>query len=196
MSTIRQELPFPIRQSYLPPEHFFEQQQDSSTIDATLVLQHLSTYLQIFPHQAAIVSSYDNSLPLHFAASLGDASIAQVVWQAVSTTARVVPLRLGECEMQIAHALYSSLSLSRSCYVRNYLILPSSLRFPVSLSLVRLPFSSIARATINILHSIQLPPYHPMKKGKFLSIMRQEKESQASCSSCYESLHKRPPWRH
>ena len=132
MSTIRQELPCPIRQAYLPPEHFFEQQQDSFTIDAALVLQHLSTYLQIFPHQAAIVSSYDNSLPLHFAASLGDASIAQVVWQAVSTTASTDSV--GGCEMRIAHALYSSLSLSLLCYVRNLLILPSSLRFLVSLN--------------------------------------------------------------
>ena len=39
-------------------------------------------YLQHYPHQAAIASSNDGSLPLHFAASFGDAVLAQVVWRA------------------------------------------------------------------------------------------------------------------
>lgn len=50
---------------------------------SAVIIRHLSIYLQTFPQQAAIASHDDGSLPLHFAASLGEVALAHTVWQAV-----------------------------------------------------------------------------------------------------------------
>jgi ankyrin repeat protein len=48
------------------------------------LLEMLSTYLQASPEVAAIPSSHDGSLPLHFAASLGNVQVAELIWRYVS----------------------------------------------------------------------------------------------------------------
>jgi hypothetical protein len=63
--------------------------EPSFPIGNEIILTYLSTYLQTFPHQALVASTQDGSLPLHFAASLGDANLCQIVWQAVSEQSRV-----------------------------------------------------------------------------------------------------------
>ena len=78
LQTMRNELPPSVTAAYLP--YRFGQH----AVDPAVIVQHLSVYLQTFPCQAATASANDGSLPLHFAASYGDAVVAHVVWQAVS----------------------------------------------------------------------------------------------------------------
>lgn len=77
LHTMRHELPAAVVNAYCLSSA--TQQQPSPDT----VAQHLSVYLQTFPHQAAVESANDGSLPLHFAASLGDVTLSQIVWQAV-----------------------------------------------------------------------------------------------------------------
>ena len=72
LHTMRRELPAAVVNTYL-----------STQPSPDTVQQHLSVYLQTFPHQAAVASANDGSLPLHFAASLGDVTLSHIVWQAV-----------------------------------------------------------------------------------------------------------------
>lgn len=80
LRSMRHELPPGVVASYLPPEYSVCQ---PNFVDPNVIVQHLSIYLQTFPQQAGIASQNDGSLPLHFAASLGDVTLTQVVWQAV-----------------------------------------------------------------------------------------------------------------
>ena len=77
LQTMRHELPTSMVNAYLPTSL-------PTALPDALVQQHLSVYLQTFPHQAAVASANDGSLPLHFAASLGDVTLSHIVWQAVS----------------------------------------------------------------------------------------------------------------
>lgn len=93
LETMRRELPPPVVAAYLPalpaslPNSPAIRILDDTFSTAVLVQQHLQVYLQTFPHQAAVASANDGSLPLHFAASLGNVAFSQIVWQAVSTIA-------------------------------------------------------------------------------------------------------------
>ena len=44
----------------------------------------LAHYLHRYPHVAAIPSTHDGSVPLHFAASLGNVAVAELIWSHVS----------------------------------------------------------------------------------------------------------------
>ena len=82
LTTMWNELPQAVRSAAYPPPPATS--SSVPAIDPNRVFQHLSLYLQTFPHQAAIASDNDGSLPLHFAASLGDVLLSRIVWQAVS----------------------------------------------------------------------------------------------------------------
>lgn len=83
LERMREELPPSVKATYLP-HTIGSERQTRPVLDQGVIVQHLSVYLQTFPQQAAVASPNDGSLPLHFAASFGDAVLAQVVWQAVS----------------------------------------------------------------------------------------------------------------
>ena len=74
--TMLEELPEPVR-APLPP-------LPQAPAYPHHVYPFLAAYLQTFPHKAAVASTSQKDLPLHFAASSGDATICQMVWQAVS----------------------------------------------------------------------------------------------------------------
>mmetsp|Transcript_7899 Transcript_7899/g.15311 ORF Transcript_7899/g.15311 Transcript_7899/m.15311 type:complete len:633 (-) Transcript_7899:86-1984(-) len=97
LQTMRNELPPAVTAAYLQPS----QHEPYYPIDVSTIIQHLSVYLQTFPHQAATASANDGSLPLHFAASFGDVVVAQVVWQA-HTAAAWTPNAKGKIPLHYA----------------------------------------------------------------------------------------------
>ena len=54
------------------------------TTASNSLVQDVELLLNIFPNVASIPSSHDGSLPLHFAASLGNVQVASMLFRAVS----------------------------------------------------------------------------------------------------------------
>jgi ankyrin repeat protein len=73
-----------VEKAGITPNTFEERALPSPGAAANNIVQDVKILLSAFPNLASVPSSHDGSLPLHFAASIGNVQVAHLLLQAVS----------------------------------------------------------------------------------------------------------------